>query len=74
MEVVDQSLLGFIVDRQEVQRALQVALWCINEKLHLRPSMNEVVQMLPSLFPIPLPVQQPAFLDNLADCNVESPG
>lgn len=64
LEVVDPLLRG-IVDGPEVQRALQVAFWCINEKPDVRPSMAKVVQLLEGTIPIELPIPRPAFLDEL---------
>lgn len=48
MEVVDQRLLvgGGVVDESEVIRLVYIALWCIQEKPRLRPSMAQVVDML----------------------------
>lgn len=47
MEVVDPRLLergG--VDEKEVRRLVYIALWCIQEKARLRPTMARVVEML----------------------------
>ncbi|KAK9149707.1 hypothetical protein Scep_008464 [Stephania cephalantha] len=47
MEVVDERLVnGGEVDENQVRLLVQVALWCIQEDSRLRPSMNEVVDML----------------------------
>lgn len=48
----------------QVQRALQVAFWCINGKPHMRPSMSEVVKMLKGEVDINLPVPRPEYLDS----------
>ncbi|KAL5065040.1 hypothetical protein RYX36_026777, partial [Vicia faba] len=47
MEIVDQRLLeSGNFDESEVKRLVFIALWCIQEKPRLRPSMVEVVDML----------------------------
>ncbi|WOL09232.1 hypothetical protein Cni_G17985 [Canna indica] len=40
---------------ERVETAVKVALWCIQEDLHLRPSMMKVVQMLEGLQKVPQP-------------------
>ncbi|KAF3951131.1 hypothetical protein CMV_023190 [Castanea mollissima] len=47
MEVVDPRLVrGGGIDEGEVRRLVYVALWCIQERARLRPSMARVVEML----------------------------
>ncbi|KAK1392549.1 Protein kinase domain-containing protein [Heracleum sosnowskyi] len=48
MEVVDHRLIekGDIIDERQVKRLICIALWCIQEKARLRPSMAEVVELL----------------------------
>lgn len=48
MEIVDERVLenGGVVDERELKRMVTVALWCIQEKAKVRPSMTEVVEML----------------------------
>ncbi|XP_028100807.1 probable receptor-like protein kinase At5g20050 [Camellia sinensis] len=47
MEVVDNRIIeGGGVEEREVRRLVCVALWCIQEKARLRPSMTKVVEML----------------------------
>lgn len=47
MEIVDQRVLeNGGVDESEVSKLVNIALWCIQEKPRLRPSMVEVVDML----------------------------
>ncbi|KAG6728042.1 hypothetical protein I3842_02G154100 [Carya illinoinensis] len=45
------------IDEQDerVSTAIKVALWCIQEEMHLRPPMTKVVQMLEGLCTVPLP-------------------
>lgn len=64
LEVVDPLLTG-IVDAKEVERALQVTLWCINDKPLVRPSMAEVVGFLEGQIPIELPVARPLLLGDI---------
>ncbi|KAJ8644456.1 hypothetical protein MRB53_006204 [Persea americana] len=46
MEVLDEKLKGGGVEEREVRVLVNVALWCIQEKAKLRPSMARVVDML----------------------------
>ena len=48
MEIVDRRLVerGSVVEESEVTRLVYIALWCIQEKPRLRPSMAQVVDML----------------------------
>ncbi|KAK7846587.1 putative receptor-like protein kinase [Quercus suber] len=47
MEVVDPRLVhGGGIDEGEVRRLVYVALWCIQERARMRPSMARVVEML----------------------------
>ncbi|GAV72847.1 Pkinase domain-containing protein [Cephalotus follicularis] len=47
MEVVDHRLIeSGGVDEKELKRVVYVALWCIQERARLRPSMPSVVEML----------------------------
>ncbi|XP_068644795.1 G-type lectin S-receptor-like serine/threonine-protein kinase At5g24080 [Aristolochia californica] len=45
MRVADKRLNGK-VEEEEVARAMNVAFWCIQEEVWMRPSMGEVVKML----------------------------
>ncbi|GMY29292.1 G-type lectin S-receptor-like serine/threonine-protein kinase SD2-5 isoform X1 [Fagus crenata] len=49
------SRLNIDVKDQRVSIAIKVALWCIQEDMHLRPSMTKVVQMLEGLSGVPHP-------------------
>lgn len=47
MDVVDHRLMeGGQVDEKEVKRLVCIALWCIQEKARLRPSMAQVLEFL----------------------------
>ena len=62
-KMLDEGKLRDILDSQltieeeyeRVYTAIKVALWCIQEDMHLRPSMTKVVQMLEGLSPVPKP-------------------
>ncbi|KAF3534120.1 hypothetical protein DY000_02036809 [Brassica cretica] len=41
-----------IVNDARVGRAMKTSFWCIQEDMHLRPSMSKVVQMLEGVFPV----------------------
>ncbi|KAJ0247388.1 G-type lectin S-receptor-like serine/threonine-protein kinase SD2-5 [Hirschfeldia incana] len=55
LEIVDEKMKNVDVDDERVQRAMKTALWCIQEDMHLRPSMSKVVQMLEGVFPVVQP-------------------
>ncbi|KAL5727161.1 non-specific serine/threonine protein kinase [Ranunculus cassubicifolius] len=44
-KAADKRLMG-VFDEDELTRALQVAFWCIQDEVWMRPSMGEVVKML----------------------------
>ncbi|KAG9157083.1 hypothetical protein Leryth_009109 [Lithospermum erythrorhizon] len=53
-EIIDATLK---VDQNDerVSIAIKVALWCIQDDMHLRPPMTQVVQMLDGITPVPPP-------------------
>lgn len=53
-EIIDASLK---IDEEDerVSTAIKVALWCIQDDMHLRPPMTKVVQMLEGISPVPPP-------------------
>ncbi|XP_045822333.1 G-type lectin S-receptor-like serine/threonine-protein kinase SD2-5 isoform X1 [Trifolium pratense] len=53
MENVIDSKVKMIENDVRVEIALNVAFWCIQEDMCLRPSMNKVVQMLEGLCDVP---------------------
>ncbi|CAF2068411.1 unnamed protein product [Brassica napus] len=55
LEIVDGKMKNVDVDDERVQRAMKTALWCIQEDMHLRPSMSKVVQMLEGVFHVVQP-------------------
>ncbi|KAG9459697.1 hypothetical protein H6P81_004205 [Aristolochia fimbriata] len=56
MEVVDERLqMEGGVNEREVRTLVNVGLWCIQEKPSLRPSMEEVVEMLEGRIPVDVP-------------------
>ncbi|KAJ7571238.1 hypothetical protein O6H91_01G156200 [Diphasiastrum complanatum] len=54
IECIDDRV-GSEADIKEVKSLIYVALWCIQEEAHLRPSMGKVLQMLEGSIPIPDP-------------------
>ncbi|KAG2242414.1 hypothetical protein Bca52824_095743 [Brassica carinata] len=55
LEIVDGKMKNVDVNDERVQRAMKTALWCIQEDMHLRPSMSKVVQMLEGVFHVVQP-------------------
>jgi serine/threonine protein kinase len=53
VENVIDSEVKMIENDVRVEIALNVAFWCIQEDMYLRPSMNKVVQMLEGLCDVP---------------------
>ncbi|KAF5207491.1 G-type lectin S-receptor-like serine/threonine-protein kinase [Thalictrum thalictroides] len=57
-KVADKRLMG-VLDEEQLVRALQVAFWCIQDEVWMRPSMGEVVKMLEGSVEInPPPIPQ----------------
>ncbi|XVE53610.1 hypothetical protein DITRI_Ditri03aG0016500 [Diplodiscus trichospermus] len=54
IEILD-SRMTIEGEDERVYTAIKVALWCIQEDMHLRPSMTKVVQMLEGLAPVSKP-------------------
>lgn len=52
--IIDSNLVVNDGD-ERVSTAIKVALWCIQEDMHLRPPMTRVVQMLEGLCAVPPP-------------------
>uniref|UniRef100_A0A2P2JGM6 Receptor-like serine/threonine-protein kinase n=1 Tax=Rhizophora mucronata TaxID=61149 RepID=A0A2P2JGM6_RHIMU len=55
LEDVLDSRIGIEEDDNRLSTAIKVALWCIQEDMHLRPSMAKVVQMLEGIYPVVKP-------------------
>ncbi|KAL3825136.1 hypothetical protein ACJIZ3_021165 [Penstemon smallii] len=56
MDIIDDRLVeGGGIKEREVKKMVKVALWCIQEKSKLRPSMARVVEMLEGRAPIEEP-------------------
>ncbi|KAK3029104.1 hypothetical protein RJ639_039248 [Escallonia herrerae] len=72
MEVVDQRLvhLGGI-DQREVKRLTCVALWCIQEKPRLRPTMAHVVELLEGRVPVEEPPETKMIIVDLLSIDEE---
>ncbi|PON90100.1 S-receptor-like serine/threonine-protein kinase [Trema orientale] len=54
-EIIDSELEIDEHDDERVVNAIKVALWCIQDDMHLRPAMTKVVQMLEGLCDVPPP-------------------
>ncbi|KNA12293.1 hypothetical protein SOVF_127250 [Spinacia oleracea] len=67
MEVVDKRLLeeGTSIDEKEVRRLVYIALWCIQEKVNIRPNMGQVVNMLEGRLPVDEPPETEMFFHDL---------
>ncbi|KAB5514226.1 hypothetical protein DKX38_028132 [Salix brachista] len=74
MEVVDERLAeSGGVDEKEVRRLVFVALWCIQEKARLRPSMLRVVEMLEGHVPVEEPPETPMIIVDLLSIDEDLP-
>ncbi|XP_028805833.1 G-type lectin S-receptor-like serine/threonine-protein kinase At1g34300 [Neltuma alba] len=62
MGIVDRRL-NDQVDMEQVQRAIQVSFWCIQEHPSQRPTMGRVVQMLEGITEIEKPPAPKAFIE-----------
>lgn len=69
MEAVDRRLVDAGgIDERQVKRLVYVALWCIQERARLRPSMSLVVEMLEGRVPVDEPPEtQMLVVDLLSD-------
>ncbi|KAM7258374.1 hypothetical protein ACFE04_014115 [Oxalis oulophora] len=54
-DILDSQLVIDIEKDERALAAVKIALWCIQEDMHLRPSMAKVVQMLEGLSPVSKP-------------------
>ncbi|KAF9662462.1 hypothetical protein SADUNF_Sadunf18G0055700 [Salix dunnii] len=74
MEVVDDRLAqSGGVDEKEVRRLVFVALWCIQEKARLRPSMLRVVEMLEGHVPVEEPPDTQMIIVDLLSIDEDLP-
>ncbi|XP_027176810.1 probable receptor-like protein kinase At5g20050 [Coffea eugenioides] len=63
MEIVDRRLvLAGGIDERQVKRLVCIALWCIQDKPKVRPSMGLVVEMLEGRVPVDEPPENTQFL------------
>jgi serine/threonine protein kinase len=53
--IIDKRLAGEELDMEQVERALQVSFWCIQEQPSQRPTMGKVVQMLEGIMELERP-------------------
>ena len=42
-------------DREQLERFVMIAIWCIQEDPSLRPTMRKVMQMLEGIVDVPVP-------------------
>ncbi|KAK9029708.1 hypothetical protein V6N11_026812 [Hibiscus sabdariffa] len=72
IEAVDHRLVeAGAVDERQVKRMVHVALWCIQEKPKLRPSMAHVVEMLEGRVPVEEPPNTQMIVVNLLSIDGE---
>lgn len=69
--IVDERLGGNI-NMGQVQRAIQVSFWCIQEQSSRRPSMGKVVQMLEGVLPIERPPAPKSFEGHQSSASVST--
>ncbi|KAL3650701.1 G-type lectin S-receptor-like serine/threonine-protein kinase SD2-5 [Castilleja foliolosa] len=55
LSAIIDSKLKMSAEDETVVLAIKVALWCIQDDMHLRPPMTKVVQMLEGMSPVPPP-------------------
>ncbi|PRQ49114.1 putative protein kinase RLK-Pelle-SD-2b family [Rosa chinensis] len=53
------------IDRKQLERAVKVGLWCIQDEPSLRPSMKKVLLMLEGTVEIPVPPNLNSFLSTI---------
>jgi hypothetical protein len=74
MEVVDRRVVeGGGIDEKEVRRLVCVALWCIQERARLRPTMSRVVEMLEGRVAIDEPPNTRMIIVDLLSIDEETP-
>ncbi|KAK2973634.1 hypothetical protein RJ640_029626 [Escallonia rubra] len=72
MDVVDQRLVDLGgIDPREVKRLTCVALWCIQEKARLRPTMAHVVELLEGRVPVEEPPETKMIIVDLLSIDEE---
>ncbi|XP_019167144.1 PREDICTED: probable receptor-like protein kinase At5g20050 [Ipomoea nil] len=66
MEIVDQRVVEMgMVEERQVEKLASVALWCIQERAGLRPSMTAVVEMLQGRDAVEPPPESSMFIVDL---------
>lgn len=78
MEIADKTLArSGEVTEEELAIVVKVALWCIQDRPDLRPSMVDIVEMLQKRRSVDLPPRSPiqilSYLDVSYSVNVEAP-
>ncbi|KAJ3670879.1 hypothetical protein LUZ60_008305 [Juncus effusus] len=72
IELVDERLTSTKsegIDEREVSKAVRVALWCVQEKAEMRPSMEQVVEMLEGREPVEMPPDTKMIMVDLLGIN-----
>jgi serine/threonine protein kinase len=72
-DIIDRKLPGEDMDMAQVERALQVSFWCIQEQPAQRPSMGKVVQMLEGIMDLERP-PPPKSLDSFLSTTTGTTG
>ncbi|KAJ4809554.1 Serine/threonine-protein kinase [Rhynchospora pubera] len=54
-KILDQRVVSVDLDMEQIERALKVCFWCIQEQPSMRPSMGKVVQMLEGIMQVERP-------------------
>ncbi|GLJ05465.1 hypothetical protein SUGI_0018640 [Cryptomeria japonica] len=73
--VEQQQDEGVTIDLRQLERMVLVGLWCIQQRPHLRPSINNVVQMIEGKVEIavpPTPVPPPPVLPPLGSLSTST--
>ncbi|KAF8080098.1 hypothetical protein N665_0976s0020 [Sinapis alba] len=74
LEIVDGEMKNVDLNDERVQRAMRTALWCIQEDMHLRPSMSKVVQMLEGVFTVVQPPSSSTMGSRLYSSSISEEG
>ncbi|KAM6555703.1 hypothetical protein CsatB_002722 [Cannabis sativa] len=55
LKAADKRLEGAVLEEEELNRALKVAFWCIQDEVIMRPTMGDVVRMLEGSMDVNMP-------------------
>uniref|UniRef100_A0A7C9ALB0 Protein kinase domain-containing protein n=1 Tax=Opuntia streptacantha TaxID=393608 RepID=A0A7C9ALB0_OPUST len=65
LEALDKRLMDKTVDENVVRKLAYVALWCVQEKIKLRPNMAQAIDMLEGRLPVNEPPETGMFFLDL---------